>query len=119
MHMSQKRKQMNYMELLLGIKGTEFLLNTAESPPSLYNGICTFYSQDACAFKKEKGKTKRYHENHLELGLQVVSLHLWMWFGFVFSLPLSRRWKNPHLAWQLGLQRPILSQAISVHHYTA
>lgn len=54
MHISPKRKQMNYMELLLGIKGTEFLLNTAESPPSLYNGICTFYSQDACAFKKEK-----------------------------------------------------------------
>jgi hypothetical protein len=26
--------------------------------------------------KKFKGKPKRYHENHLGLGLQVVSLHL-------------------------------------------
>lgn len=31
MHMPQKRKQMNYTELLLKIKNTEFLFNTAVS----------------------------------------------------------------------------------------
>lgn len=87
MHMPQKRKQMNYIRLLLGIKGSTFLFNTAESPPSLYNGLCTFYGQDACAYKKEK---QRHHENHFELGLQVVSLHLWMWFCFVFFITIIK-----------------------------
>lgn len=32
---------------------------------------------------KMKEKKQRYCENHLELGLQVVSLHLRMWFCFV------------------------------------
>lgn len=49
---------MNYTRLLLRIKGNAFLFNTAEPPPLPYNGICTFYSQDAYAYQKEKGKTK-------------------------------------------------------------
>lgn len=49
---------MNYTRLLLRIKDSAFLFKTAESP-SLYNGICTFYCQDACAVKKQKKKKKK------------------------------------------------------------
>lgn len=57
---------MNYTRLLLRIKDSAFLFKTAESP-SLYNGIGTFYCQDACAFKRKK---KRCHENHHEESIQ-------------------------------------------------
>lgn len=80
---SEKEANESY-QVAVGNKGSTFLFNAAESP-SLYNGLRTCYGQDACAYKKEK---QRHHENHFELGLQVVSLHLWMWFCFVFFITI-------------------------------
>ena len=117
MHMPQKRKQMNYIRLLLGIKGSTFLFNTAESPPSLHKGLCTFYGQDACAYKKEKQRDTM--KITLNLACRLFLCIFGCGFVLFFSLPSSNRRKNPQLAWQLSLQRRILSQAINVHHYTA
>lgn len=63
-----------------------------QSPPSLHDSICTFYTRDVYTYKKEK---QRHHENHLELGLQVVSSHLWLWFGFAFFMTIIKQKEKP------------------------
>lgn len=106
-------------QLLLGIKGPHILLNTAECLPSLYNGIYLLQSRCTCL---PRGKRKNRDPMKITLNLACRLFLCIFVCGFVlfcFSLALSKRRKNSHHTWQLSLQRPILSQAISVHHYTA
>lgn len=57
-HIPWRKRQMN---LLLGVKSVALVC----TGPTMYNGVYTFFSQDACMFNSEKGKIKRYHKNHV------------------------------------------------------